>query len=701
MAVHGTGTPLGDPIEMNALGQALSHAGTGCQHHVTIGSVKSCYGHTEGAAGLTGTLLALQSLLNKAGAPILHLRNMNPYVESTFADLKSFHQLIPAIPRASAPLLGALGEQLSGTSSFGMSGVNAHALFEAVDAADSAIPAQPQALQRERHWALAPVFYIGDLASPAPRDSSRCSIMTELTKPGLAFLWDHQVRVKNNFNPPCFSGSDQSLCVWQVNGKVIVPGAAMFEALAAASSILLGAPHNGTSLLRDVSIAEALVMPMKAGLVVDVAAGSRDGTLELTSFSQRPALRKTHCAGRLQRAFEPASTPPAGPFLRTAVRSGLAWADTSMAPPLPSATGEIWSSKGSEHGFNVHPAILDNVLHLSAAFIAPQGRVPLKVPVGLSAFVLRANNEYSVWTHPSATPSAEVPTIDYQLHPNAASQPVFKLDKLEIRELKWTPPPAPVADPGSQEFLYRTEWQMQQCSAASTDALVLPSKPAPIFFAAGELPTATYDAAAYGSSQSPAVSSTADILALLQSALPNVSKLSLALRAPDFGGNLLVGPQLHRCMATGCTSAVAALFKAASVENPGIGMSSAFATHSAAAETTSGDAFGTAHISRTTLRAKLFRQPIHVQNSNCHLMPMPRGSLANLRHVPHTQATPGRGEVKIAVQAVGLNFRDVLNVLGMYPGDPGPPGGDCAGVITEVGAGVSKLQPGRSARALC
>ena len=63
VAVHGTGTPLGDPIEMGALGQALSRraapAGAG-MHQLTIGSVKSCYGHTEGAAGLTGALLGLQ-----------------------------------------------------------------------------------------------------------------------------------------------------------------------------------------------------------------------------------------------------------------------------------------------------------------------------------------------------------------------------------------------------------------------------------------------------------------------------------------------------------------------------------------------------------------------------------------------------------------------------------------------------------------
>jgi Beta-ketoacyl synthase, C-terminal domain len=51
VAIHGTGTPLGDPIEANALGRALAG---GLQQDVTVGSVKSCFGHTEGAAGLSG-----------------------------------------------------------------------------------------------------------------------------------------------------------------------------------------------------------------------------------------------------------------------------------------------------------------------------------------------------------------------------------------------------------------------------------------------------------------------------------------------------------------------------------------------------------------------------------------------------------------------------------------------------------------------
>jgi NADPH:quinone reductase-like Zn-dependent oxidoreductase len=48
-------------------------------------------------------------------------------------------------------------------------------------------------------------------------------------------------------------------------------------------------------------------------------------------------------------------------------------------------------------------------------------------------------------------------------------------------------------------------------------------------------------------------------------------------------------------------------------------------------------------------------------------------------------------QVLLRIQAVGLNFRDVLNVLGMYPGDPGEPGADVAGVIEAVGPGAEHL----------
>lgn len=77
MAVHGTGTPLGDPIEMGALGGALSmRTSKTTTHHdigshatapLTLGAPKSCFGHTEGTAGITGVLHVLMSMTHKVG----------------------------------------------------------------------------------------------------------------------------------------------------------------------------------------------------------------------------------------------------------------------------------------------------------------------------------------------------------------------------------------------------------------------------------------------------------------------------------------------------------------------------------------------------------------------------------------------------------------------------------------------------------
>ena len=61
---------------------------------------------------------------------------------------------------------------------------------------------------------------------------------------------------------------------------------------------------------------------------------------------------------------------------------------------------------------------------------------------------------------------------------------------------------------------------------------------------------------------------------------------------------------------------------------------------------------------------------------------------------PMVRRAPGPGEVEIAVEATGLNFKDVLNVLGMYPGDPGRSAASAPAASTAVGAGVTHVRPG-------
>eukprot|EP01054_Gregarina_sp_Poly1_P004682 Gregarina_sp_Poly_1__4681@NODE_24_length_20154_cov_63_859810_g22_i0_p1_GENE_NODE_24_length_20154_cov_63_859810_g22_i0NODE_24_length_20154_cov_63_859810_g22_i0_p1_ORF_typecomplete_len6649_score1079_63ketoacylsynt/PF00109_26/1_3e25ketoacylsynt/PF00109_26/1_3e73ketoacylsynt/PF00109_26/1_5e81KR/PF08659_10/3_3e56KR/PF08659_10/2_4e03KR/PF08659_10/1_6e55KR/PF08659_10/3_4e50KR/PF08659_10/8_1e02Acyl_transf_1/PF00698_21/3e83Acyl_transf_1/PF00698_21/1_6e78Ketoacylsynt_C/PF02801_22/4_7e42Ketoacylsynt_C/PF02 len=76
-----------------------------------------------------------------------------------------------------------------------------------------------------------------------------------------------------------------------------------------------------------------------------------------------------------------------------------------------------------------------------------------------------------------------------------------------------------------------------------------------------------------------------------------------------------------------------------------------------------------------------------------------RGAISNLRLRPlsnESRLSPPSSFIECRVRAIGLNFRDVLNVMGLYPGDPGPPGGDFAGTVVAVGPDVSSVKVGDS-----
>ncbi|MCA1227787.1 SDR family NAD(P)-dependent oxidoreductase [Saccharopolyspora sp. 6M] len=79
-----------------------------------------------------------------------------------------------------------------------------------------------------------------------------------------------------------------------------------------------------------------------------------------------------------------------------------------------------------------------------------------------------------------------------------------------------------------------------------------------------------------------------------------------------------------------------------------------------------------------------------------HLDSAAGGSLDDLELVPFPQAAEpltGR-DVRVRIEAAGVNFRDVLNALGMYPGEAGPFGSEAAGVVVDTGPEVVDLRPG-------
>ena len=95
--------------------------------------------------------------------------------------------------------------------------------------------------------------------------------------------------------------------------------------------------------------------------------------------------------------------------------------------------------------------------------------------------------------------------------------------------------------------------------------------------------------------------------------------------------------------------------------------------------------------------ARLVRRPTTVATDGqpVELEIATRGILDELRLQPSTRRSPGPGEVEIRVAAAGMNFRDVLNAMGVYEGPAGPMGSECAGTVVAVGEGVEGLAVGQ------
>ncbi|WP_394849888.1 type I polyketide synthase [Pendulispora brunnea] len=115
---HGTGTPLGDPIEMEALATAL---GEGRRSPLVVGSVKTNFGHLEGAAGLAGLLKMLLAVRHGRIPRHLHFRDPSPDI--------AWDELPVVVPTQT--ISWPPGRRIGGVSSFGLSGTNAHVIVEA------------------------------------------------------------------------------------------------------------------------------------------------------------------------------------------------------------------------------------------------------------------------------------------------------------------------------------------------------------------------------------------------------------------------------------------------------------------------------------------------------------------------------------------------------------------------------------------
>ncbi len=132
LEAHGTGTSLGDPIEVQAACAVLCQDRPADQP-LALGSIKTNIGHLEAAAGVAGLLKVIVALQHKSIPPHLHLTKKNPYI-----DWDRWPIFVPTALTHWNPING---KRIAGLSSFGFSGTNAHVIVE--EAPEAVPPGAP------------------------------------------------------------------------------------------------------------------------------------------------------------------------------------------------------------------------------------------------------------------------------------------------------------------------------------------------------------------------------------------------------------------------------------------------------------------------------------------------------------------------------------------------------------------------------
>ena len=142
---HGTGTALGDPIEVGALGAVFgtSHA---LPQPLLIGSVKTNIGHLEAAAGIAGLIKVVLAMQHETLPPHLHFQQPSPHIP--------WSELPIVVTQKSRPWPNAEQSQFAGVSSFGFSGTNAHVVLESAEREGGRRKAEDRGLENRSYHLL-------------------------------------------------------------------------------------------------------------------------------------------------------------------------------------------------------------------------------------------------------------------------------------------------------------------------------------------------------------------------------------------------------------------------------------------------------------------------------------------------------------------------------------------------------------------
>ncbi|MFI9234943.1 type I polyketide synthase [Streptomyces sp. NPDC053079] len=528
-----------------------------------------------------------------------------------------------------------------------------------------------------------------------------------------------------------------------VSGVVVVPGAALVEAVIRAGDEL------GCGRVEELTLHAPVVLPERGDVQVQLAVGEPDGS------GRRPVTVHARQTGPTAGTGGGAWTQHATGTLATGEAQGPAdWRDFAAWPPrgAEAVDTEEFYARLAEDGYGygpvfqgvraawrrgeevfadvalpepaladaarcgIHPALLDAALH--AAGLGPLGKEDGRpgMPFSWTGVALHATGATALRVRltPAGKDAVTVAMAD------GTGRPVASIDSLAVR-----PVADGLLDPASsaaRDALFHLEWTPLPRPAdgpAGTAGWALLGEAPPALAEAGLCPRAGEDLAALTADRAPDVllvplpaahGTPSEVAAALD---PVLELLQTWLADDDFAGTRLVlvtrdavathsGEDVRDLAGASAWGIV----RSAQSEHPGrivlADVDADAASWRALPGLIDADEPQLALRQGTAYAPRLVRTHAHPpltvpDPAQPWRLDIPeKGTVDNLALVscPDVTGPLEPGQVRLEVRAAGLNFRDVLNALGMYPGGARFLGSEAAGVVVEVGPGVSGLAVG-------
>lgn len=300
---------------------------------------------------------------------------MNPYVAAAITDWQKQHSLRVDLPRQTAPAAAREATGLHGTSSFGMSGVNAHLLLSpppyphTASTSDVTAPAfHPPVFSRSRVWPAPSSFHSVQMVRVV---GAKAEIAADLTHPAMASLW-----------------------TTKVHGSRILPTSLQLEAAAAAALLAAAAGSSSGLSLQAVAVQRSMVLGMrdattagtKAATLLHVQLDTLSGVIGTSSTG---TLHLSASAAPMRSHLSKPSPSPKAPSAAIAVSKAAQKALPTLASHayLPeSPVGGADNSGSFQDGFYTHCGQAEAALTLASLNMTPTAQ-PAQTPTACSSVV--------------------------------------------------------------------------------------------------------------------------------------------------------------------------------------------------------------------------------------------------------------------------------------------------------------------------